>query len=252
MSKVFALTLAFLFLASCVFVAKPVSGEVEDLEPTATVTVLASTGGTTDPPAGTSTYYVEYIFSTTVSLTAHPDNGFVFLYWAITSAEGNAILYGNSTTITVGDGGYGFECTVQAVFQPIPPPKISLLSPLNQIYNESSVPLVFTVDKSVNWMSYSLDGNQNVTITGNGTIANMKNGLHSIMVYANDTFGDVGVSENATFTIALAPIANPEHFPTATVAVVSGTLAVVVVAGLLAYFKKCKPATHRIIEGHIT
>ena len=50
------------------------------------------------------------------------------------------------------------------------PPKISILSPVNQTYNESSVPLVFTVDKTVNWTGYSLDGQQNVTITGNTTI----------------------------------------------------------------------------------
>jgi parallel beta-helix repeat protein len=119
------------------------------------------------------------------------------------------------------------------------PPKVSLLSPVNQTYNESSAPLVFTTDKAVNWMGYSLDGEQNVTITGNSTIANMTNGLHSITVYANDTFGDIGVSENATFNIALAPIVKPEPFPTATVAAVSGAVAVVVVvAGLLVYFKK--------------
>ena len=124
------------------------------------------------------------------------------------------------------------------------PPKISLLSPLNQIYNESSVSLVFSVDKVVNWTGYSLDGSQNVTLTGNGTVANMTNGLHSITVYANDTFGNVGASETISFTIA-----KPEPFPTATVAAASGALAVLVVAGLVVYFKKRKPATHRIIEG---
>lgn len=125
------------------------------------------------------------------------------------------------------------------------PPKISLLSPLNnKKYNETSVPLFFAVDKSVSWMGYSLDEKQNITITGNTTIANMTNSLHSIAVYANDTFGDMGASQTITFTIA-----KPEPFPIATVAAVSGAAAVVVVAGLLVYFKKRKPATHRIIEG---
>jgi hypothetical protein len=61
--------------------------------------------------------------------------------------------------------------------------------------------------------------------------------LHSITVYANDTFGNIG-AETITFTIA-----KPETFPTATVAAVSGASAVVVVAaGLLIYFKKRKHA----------
>ena len=109
------------------------------------------------------------------------------------------------------------------------PPKISLLSPLNETYNAASVPLVFTVDKSVNWTSYSLDGKQNVTISGNTTFANMTNGLHSITVYAEDTFGNIGAcAETIAFTIA-----KPEPFPTATVAAVSGTSAIVVVVVLV-------------------
>jgi N-acetylneuraminic acid mutarotase len=116
------------------------------------------------------------------------------------------------------------------------PPKISVQSLLNQTYNESSVPLVFTIDKPVNWVGYSLDGEQNVTVTGNCTVANMTNGLHTITVYANDTFGNVGASETITFNVA-----KPEPFPTATVAAVSGASAVVVVvAGLFIYFKKRK------------
>ena len=66
----------------------------------------------------------------------------------------------------------------------------------------------------------------------------MTNGFHSITVYANDTFGDMGASETITFTIA---IPEPTPFPTAPVAAVSGASAVVVVgAGLLVYFKKRK------------
>jgi hypothetical protein len=131
------------------------------------------------------------------------------------------------------------------------PPKISLVSPLEQIYNKSDISLVFTVDKTVNWIGYSLDGQQNVTLSGNGTITagavindtltNMTNGFHSITVYANDTFGNIGASKNVTFTIALASLERSEPFPTATVAVASGGSAVtVVVAGLLVYFKKHK------------
>ena len=119
------------------------------------------------------------------------------------------------------------------------PPEIKVVSPVNQTYSNSSVPLVFSVDvisanKTVSWMGYSLDGQQNVTITGNGTITNMTNGLHNITVYANDTFENMGAS-TITFTVAKT---NP--FPTTTVAAVSVVVAVVVVAGLLVYHKKHK------------
>ena len=121
-------------------------------------------------------------------------------------------------------------------------PEISLLSPLNQTYDNSSVSLVFNVNvlspvKTVSWSSYSLDGQQNVTVTGNTTITSLSKGLHNITVYANDTFGNVGASQTIIFDIA-----NPEQqFPTVTVATISGAIAVIVgVAGFLLYFKKHK------------
>jgi N-acetylneuraminic acid mutarotase len=119
------------------------------------------------------------------------------------------------------------------------PPEISVLSPVNQTYNESSISLVFTVNKSVNWIGYSLDGNQNVTITGNETIANVTDGLHSITVYANDTFGNMGVYENATFTVALPESDSPQPLVTIAIAISGATTLIVVVAGVF-YIKKRK------------
>jgi hypothetical protein len=130
------------------------------------------------------------------------------------------------------------------------PPQISVVSPLNQTYNDSSVSIVITVNKNITMASYSLDEQQNVTITGNTTIASIPNGLHSITIYANDTYGNIGASQTIYFNIAKPETAT---FPTATVAAVSGAaVAVVVVAGLLVYLKKHKATTHRIIEGQTT
>jgi len=114
------------------------------------------------------------------------------------------------------------------------PPKISVLSPLNQRYNETSIPSVFTLDKPVNWTGYSLDGEPSVTVTSSGlltnvTIANVTNGVvHNVTVYANDTYGNMGASPTVTFTVAV-----PEPFPTAPVAVASVAVVAVVIAGLL-------------------
>lgn len=118
--------------------------------------------------------------------------------------------------------------------QEIAPPKISVLSPLNRTYSNRSVPLIFELDKAVNWEGYSLDGEQNVTVSGNSTLATLTYGRHTVTVYANSTFGFTGTSDTVSFTIA-------KPFPTVTVAAVSGAVAaVVVVAGLLVYFRKRK------------
>jgi hypothetical protein len=91
------------------------------------------------------------------------------------------------------------------------------------------------VDEPVNWTAYSLDGEENVTITGNTTIADLPNGLHNVTVYANDTLGNMGVSEIINFTIAI-----PQPFPVVPIAVASIASVVIVSAALLVYFKKRK------------
>jgi hypothetical protein len=114
------------------------------------------------------------------------------------------------------------------------PPKISVLSPLNQTYDNSNVSLVFTIDKAVNWTGYSLDGGKNVTTAGNCSIAGVSNGVHSVTVYGNDTFGNFA-SKTVTFTIAKL-----EPLPTAFVAAVSVAAAAVVGVAIVIYLKKCK------------
>lgn len=98
--------------------------------------------------------------------------------------------------------------------------------------------MVFNSDKAVNWTSYSLDCQQNVTFSGNTNLTDISNGLHNITVYAQDTFGNIGSSNTIRFTVAKP---EPESFPIMTVAVASIVLvAVVVAAGLFVYHKKHK------------
>ncbi|MCW4047109.1 MAG: right-handed parallel beta-helix repeat-containing protein [Candidatus Bathyarchaeota archaeon] len=112
------------------------------------------------------------------------------------------------------------------------PPKISILSPLAQTYNETSVPLVFTLGKLVNWTGYSLDGKEKMTVIGNVTLSGLASGLHNVTVYAEDLLGRTGVSDTVWFNVA-------EPFPVVPVVVVSVMVAVVIV-GLFFYFKKRK------------
>ncbi len=50
-------------------------------------------------------------------------------------------------------------------------------------------------------MGYSLDGEMNVTIAGNTTLTGVLDGSHHIVVYANDTAGNMGASGTVYFTV---------------------------------------------------
>ena len=114
------------------------------------------------------------------------------------------------------------------------PPEIKSVSPENKTYNSSSVSLIFTVNKPVNWSGYSLNGENNVTIAGNTTLSELPNGAHNITVYATDQFGNTGASDTVYFNVNV-----PEPFPIAPVAA-GITSAAVVGIGVLIYFKKRK------------
>ena len=82
------------------------------------------------------------------------------------------------------------------------PPTVTILSPENKTYAvNASIPLTFTVDEFPNWMGYSLNGQPNATITGNTTLPTISDGQHSVVVYANDTFGNMGNSDAIHFTV---------------------------------------------------
>jgi hypothetical protein len=114
------------------------------------------------------------------------------------------------------------------------PPNVSFLS-AEKAYTTSEFPLNFTVNESVSKISYVLDGQENVTVAGNTTLANLPYGEHNVKVYATDNVGNIG-SETITFTIAEP---EPEPFPTTIVIAPIVSVAVVGV-GLLVYFKKRK------------
>lgn len=86
-------------------------------------------------------------------------------------------------------------------FVEITPPEIKIISPKNTTYLTSTVPLIFTVNESTSWIGYTLDGQTNVTIFGNTTLTGLSEGSHNIVVYANDTSGNMGKSNTVSFTI---------------------------------------------------
>ena len=115
--------------------------------------------------------------------------------------------------------------------------RISISSPENTVYTANNVPLNLSVDMSSSNLSYSLDGQANVTIAGNTTLSDVSAGLHNVTVYAWDAAGNVGASETVTFTVA-------ELFPVVPVAIGVALVAVVIAAtgSLLYNRKRCKEA----------
>jgi hypothetical protein len=109
-------------------------------------------------------------------------------------------------------------------------PVISVLSLENKTYNIRDIPLNLKVNESVSQITYSLDGQKNVTITGNTTLTDLPDGEHNLTVYASDSAGNIGVSETIYFSVKVP-------FPT-TLVVASIVLVAVIGAGLLVYFKK--------------
>jgi hypothetical protein len=115
------------------------------------------------------------------------------------------------------------------------PPIISELSISNKTYNLQNITLSFNVNENTSWAAYNLDNQGNTTIQGNTTLTGLSDGSHSIVVYANDTLGNMGKSDTVFFTVN---IPTAENFIPAIV--LSGMIVIVVAVGLLVYFKKRK------------
>jgi hypothetical protein len=104
-------------------------------------------------------------------------------------------------------------------------PSILALSVENKTYTTSDVPLTLTVNEQVSQVTYSLDGQANVTVAGNTTLTGLSGGEHSVTVYATDTAGNTGASKATTFSVTV-----PEPFPTELVAVAGASVGFVSVS----------------------
>jgi hypothetical protein len=118
-------------------------------------------------------------------------------------------------------------------------PQISIISPSNMNYTSDSIPLTFVVNKNLSWIGYSLDGQQNVDLPGNSTITNLAYGSHNIIIYANDSFGNVGVSETINFHVENPATSAPISLPLSLTIIVVPVLIVCIAVSLL-YAKKHK------------
>jgi N-acetylneuraminic acid mutarotase len=79
------------------------------------------------------------------------------------------------------------------------PPTVEILSPENKTYKTITVD--YRINKDVSWAGFSLDNGPNMTLSGNPEITNISDGQHFLMVFANDTLGNMGTSQRVYFSI---------------------------------------------------
>jgi hypothetical protein len=157
-----------------------------------------------------------------------------------------------TTKMSSGNMSFTMDAIFEKVFPDKIPPVISILSVENKTYDTCDVPLNCTVNESVTQITFSLDGQENLTIpvgqvpynfdgwenlitTGKTTLTNLTDGEHSLTVYATDEAGNTGASETIYFRVEV-----PEPFPTTLIIAASAASATVIAVGLMVYFKKRK------------
>lgn len=151
----------------------------------------------------------------------------------------------SSSLILTKDGGYALAGTTsgRTFLVKISPeadlqaPALRISSPLGKTYETSNVSLTFTVDRAALWFGYSLDGQQNETLTGNTTLTGLAVGVHNVTIYARGIAGLEGKSDTIRFTVAA-------RFPTELV-LACVAIAVVACISFLLYVKRKKLADYR-------
>jgi N-acetylneuraminic acid mutarotase len=82
-------------------------------------------------------------------------------------------------------------------------PIIHINSPENQTYNK--VTLNFTVNRDTQWIGYSLDNQKNVTLNRETQLFNLTEGSYNIILYVNDSLGNMGYSDRVFFSVDTIP-----------------------------------------------
>jgi hypothetical protein len=181
----------------------------------------------------------------------YPSGGFSPEYFVSGSSTLSQLSYGNHNLTVQGETTFntpfnkGVSFNVDTVN-----PTISVLSLTAKTYTKTIIELDFTVSEQVSWIDYTLDGQEAMAITGNTTLTGLSEGSHCIVVYANDTAGNIGSSAPIYFSIAKESETQPEPqeptlFPK-TLVVASIASVAAIGAGLAIYFKKRNGNKNRI------
>jgi hypothetical protein len=147
----------------------------------------------------------------------------------------------NLTVCIEGQWGYSVEhrtkqSTVHFTIDTIYPQISNVSLQQSKIYNQSELPLACTVNEVTSWVGYSIDNIANVTLCANATIKPSV-GSHSLVIYANDTAGNMGKSATITFTIVT-------NLSVIFLASIIGVI--ILVVALLVYYRRCKHSNAKV------
>lgn len=146
-------------------------------------------------------------------------------------AEGNGFYLTNEKKGLTAHDYFMTTTTVLLFIMDSTSPQVLIDSPaVNVSYNQSSIPLNFTVNEDAVLVTYSLDGKENQTYSQNVTLSELSEGKHNLTVYALDEAGNIG-SQMTYFSVEF-----PSLFPTA-ILLASFVATSVLVASLLVYFR---------------
>ena len=139
-------------------------------------------------------------FSTAINLTSIPEGNHTLI---VRAQEGGVYII-NKGDVTYS---YGFKNNASATLHFVVdlPPTIKV-SIENKTYYSADLPLDVITDGNLTELSYSLDNQSNISLSGNTTLTGLKPGIHTLTLYASDQIG------NSTLNTVSFVIADP--FPT--------------------------------------
>jgi hypothetical protein len=115
-----------------------------------------------------------------------------------------------------------------------------LVLPPENVSSTSAIPLNLTVNEAYSKISYNLNGQQNVTVSGNSTITPLPAGQYNVTFYVWDTAGNIGTSESTDFTVAEIP-QTAETANSSLLLPVAAALSTVIIIGIVWLFKRHPP-----------
>lgn len=115
------------------------------------------------------------------------------------------------------------------------PPNITLDTLDGAVFNQTTVPLNFSINEPTSWIGYILDNGTKTTITANTNLT-VTPGNHNITVYAKDTAGNMGQSKVAYFNVQTpTPL---QTLNPAWLAAAAALTALCVATGLIFYLRR--------------
>ncbi len=159
-------------------------------------------------------YHVNYSTANKAVEVNIIDKGHIDSYEIAYFLAPNLIMYGvgNGTNHVININGTVilYADSVKDVIFDTTPPSLTISSPTNIDYYQDTVWVNVTTNESVVWCGYELDSAANQTMNGNETqwyynSTGLSNGSHNVVVYCNDSSGNIGVSTPQYFTIILPP-----------------------------------------------